>query len=208
MSKLDEIIKTKSESGAAEFERLRTQQEKRSARAARTATLSRRTEGAPPDHTRRLVRVTAVERKGHDGFYRAGQFWPSGDGRIALVTGRMFEALKSEPNLRVELDPELEEADRPTDEDVLDVPVRESIDLSQTLLTPAPGMGQGADALRAAFEAGRMSVEIERLRAENAHLKAAQGGAPPAPPKPPVDAPPAPAGGDGGDDPKKGASKK
>lgn len=204
-TKIDEILRTKKESGLEQFERLRTEQEKRSARAARTATLSRRTEDAPLDHTRRVVRVTAVERQGHSGFFRAGQFWPSGDGRVALVTGRMFDALKSEPNLRVEVDP----TDAPTfgDEvEPIDVPLRESIDLSSTLLTPAPGAAQGvsADAIRAAFEAGKESAakdaEIAQMRARIAELEAKAGGA-----QPPPAAPAAPPGDDDG---KKGGRSK
>lgn len=194
-TKIDEILRTKKESGMEQFDRLRTDQEKRSARAARTATLSRRSAEAAPDETRRAVRVTAVVRPGHDGFYRAGQFWPSAEGgRVAVVTERMLAALKSEPNLRVEVDPS--DADvKLDDQDVLDVPIRESIDLSQVLLgqEQAAAQGMSADAIRAAFQAGVESAgkdaEIARLKAE---LFAAQGGKA------------APSG----DDSAKGASKK
>lgn len=191
--KTEEILKTKKESGLEEFAALRRQQEAKSERAARTASLSRRAADAPEDTSRVLVRVTAVERQGHDGFHRAGQFWPSAPGgRLAVVTKRMLAALKSEPMLRVDVSPDDVDPASLGDQQPIDVPVRESVDLSQVALAPAPG---GGDAVRAAFEAGRLAAENERLRAELEAAKRSTGSAQPEPQAPVV-------GGD--DDGKKG----
>jgi hypothetical protein len=155
------IIQTKSESGAEEFERLRTDQEKRSAVAAKVAGLSRRPAGSEKAKGTNLVRVTASQRPGHSGFNRAGQFWPSDpEGRIALVSDRMLRAIQLEPMLRVELNPDGVSRDGV-----------EELDVPEQAVVKTPEMALQ----RAVQTTNVVSADLARtqvLEAENARLRA------------------------------------
>lgn len=171
-----EIFHTKKEAGLDEFEYLRHQQKKKSDRAALTASLSRRSPDAPEDTTRRLVRVVAQERRGLDGFHRAGQYWPSApEGRVVVVRSRMLAALKSEPMLRVEVDPEGTGIDPASVEDnaVLDVPLRETVDLSQ-VLGSATREEDSSGAFERGLAQGRLEKKDEEIARLQAELKAAK----------------------------------
>ena len=196
--KSEETFKTTRESGDDEFEAEKRKAEAKSKQAAIAASFSQRDLDDGEEPFRHLVRVRAVERPGLDGMRRGGHFWPSAlPGTVARVTPRLYKAIRAEALLHVEaLDPEdVVDFDDPgiaplaiestkTGEErardiasgrasngQLDVPVRHRAPLPNA---PAPAQAASEDMLRLAFEAGRMSVENDRLRAEIAQLKAAE----------------------------------
>jgi hypothetical protein len=99
-------------------------------RVAAAAASSRRMPSDEPQEATHLVRVSSFDRKGYDGFSRAGQMWPSGEGRLAYVTPRMLAALKAEPMLKVDEHPDTTDVDLEAvrKQTGFDVPVRELVD--------------------------------------------------------------------------------
>lgn len=160
-----DFMSTKSERGLDEWNRQSQEQRAKSERASKVATLARRPHGSPAEPGTIPIRVRAVERKGHDGMFRAGQFWPSQfDGRTCMASARLLACLRLEANLHVEtLSPE----EVPPGLEHLDIPEQDAPPSLPENLAPNPLAQENAQ-LRAEV----LKADNERLRAELAGLRA------------------------------------